>query len=155
MASVWVPFTSESKEAIADYDEIRKEMTLAIRECGRKLGSYIRRRRRQKLEADKRSIFTRYIPDVAEALANLTGADEDGLIEKLELIAKERTAQADEVLDEDGKPIAQPEAADAFANDDSTVIIAENEAAEVPEDLFDSGNGSNGSKPKTRKRKRR
>ena len=23
MASVWVPFTSESKEAIADYDEIR------------------------------------------------------------------------------------------------------------------------------------
>src|SRR5262245_32129891 len=26
MASVWVPFTSESKEAIADYDEIRKEM---------------------------------------------------------------------------------------------------------------------------------
>jgi DNA topoisomerase-6 subunit B len=31
MASVWVPFTSESKEAIADYDEIRKEMTLACR----------------------------------------------------------------------------------------------------------------------------
>src|SRR5262249_27601782 len=26
MASVWVPFTSESKEAIADYDEIRKEI---------------------------------------------------------------------------------------------------------------------------------
>src|SRR6266478_5975116 len=31
MASVWVPFTSESKEAIADYDEIRKEITLALR----------------------------------------------------------------------------------------------------------------------------
>src|SRR5262249_32702475 len=37
MASVWVPFTSESKEAIADYDEIRKEITLALRECGRRL----------------------------------------------------------------------------------------------------------------------
>ncbi|MFG0251838.1 MAG: DNA topoisomerase VI subunit B, partial [Phycisphaerales bacterium JB038] len=36
MASVWVPFTSESKEAIADYDEIRKEMRLALQECGRK-----------------------------------------------------------------------------------------------------------------------
>src|SRR5262249_30343200 len=34
MASVWVPFTSESKEAIADYDEIRKEMKLALMECG-------------------------------------------------------------------------------------------------------------------------
>ncbi len=33
MASVWVPFTSESKEAIADYDEIQKEITLALREC--------------------------------------------------------------------------------------------------------------------------
>jgi len=31
MASVWVPFTSESKEAIADYDEIRKEMSLALK----------------------------------------------------------------------------------------------------------------------------
>src|SRR5438309_4547043 len=37
MASVWVPFTSESKEAIADYDEIRKEIRLALQECGRRL----------------------------------------------------------------------------------------------------------------------
>src|SRR5439155_1442803 len=34
MASVWVPFTSESKEAVADYDEIRKEIKLALQECG-------------------------------------------------------------------------------------------------------------------------
>ncbi len=46
MASVWVPFTSESKEAIADYDEIRKEMKLALMECGRKLGTYLRSGRR-------------------------------------------------------------------------------------------------------------
>ncbi len=46
MASVWVPFTSESKEAIADYDEIRKEMKLALMECGRKLGTYLRKRQK-------------------------------------------------------------------------------------------------------------
>src|SRR6266700_2338624 len=46
MASVWVPFTSESKEAIADYDEIRKEVTLALGECGRRLGAFLRRRER-------------------------------------------------------------------------------------------------------------
>jgi len=46
MASVWVPFTSESKEAIAEYDEIRKEITLALRECGRRLGAFLRRRER-------------------------------------------------------------------------------------------------------------
>src|SRR5690606_36922353 len=32
MASVWVPFTSESKEAIADYDEIRAEIKLGLQE---------------------------------------------------------------------------------------------------------------------------
>ena len=50
MASVWVPFTSESKEAIADYDEIRKEMKLALQECGRRLGVFLRRRERAKSE---------------------------------------------------------------------------------------------------------
>src|SRR3989338_4680732 len=37
IASVWVPFTSESKEAIAHYPEILKEMKLALQDCGRKL----------------------------------------------------------------------------------------------------------------------
>src|SRR4030095_6009914 len=43
-ASVWVPSTSESKEAIADYDEIRKDIKLALQECGRRLGVFLRRR---------------------------------------------------------------------------------------------------------------
>jgi DNA topoisomerase-6 subunit B len=40
MASVWVPFTSESKEAIASYPEIQKELRLALQAVGRKLGMY-------------------------------------------------------------------------------------------------------------------
>jgi len=105
MASVWVPFTSESKEAIADYDEIRKEMKLALQECGRKLAAYIRRRKRQRLEADRRNIFERYIPDVAEALAKLTGASESRIVKQLQAIAHTRTAEADMELDEEGRPI--------------------------------------------------
>ena len=54
MASVWVPFTSESKEAIADYDEIRKEMKLALMECGRKLGTYLRKRQAMQRQAARR-----------------------------------------------------------------------------------------------------
>ncbi|MBI1725839.1 MAG: DNA topoisomerase VI subunit B, partial [Candidatus Rokubacteria bacterium] len=38
LASVWVPFTSASKEAIADYDEIRQDIKHALQECGRRLG---------------------------------------------------------------------------------------------------------------------
>ncbi|MEK6809933.1 MAG: DNA topoisomerase VI subunit B, partial [Nanoarchaeota archaeon] len=36
MTSVWVPFTSESKEALAHYEEIIKEIKLALQDCGRK-----------------------------------------------------------------------------------------------------------------------
>ncbi|MFH1746475.1 MAG: DNA topoisomerase VI subunit B [Planctomycetota bacterium] len=159
MASVWVPFTSESKEAIADYDEIRKEMRLALQESGRKLATYVRRRRRQKLDAQKRDIFGRYIPDVAEALANLTGISESRLAGSLRKIANKRTAEADVVLDEDGKPIMSTDASatdtDELNGDDSTLIIPENEAVEVPDTLFEGNGNGNGSKRKTRRRPKR
>ena len=161
LASVWVPFTSESKEAIADYDEIRKEMKLALQECGRKLATYVRRRRRQRLEADKRNIFGRYIPDVADALSNLTGLSEERLRTNLEEIAKSRTAEADVELDEDGKPIEMPKkkaAGDELNGDDSIVIMSENEAQDIATDLFDddeNGNGNGGRKRRRKKRGRR
>ena len=69
MASVWVPFTSESKEAIADYDEIRKEIKLALQECGRRLGVFLRRRERAQSEFRRRNIFELYIEEVVEACA--------------------------------------------------------------------------------------
>ena len=73
MASVWVPFTSESKEAIADYDEIRKEIKLALQECGRRLGMFLRRRERAKSEFRRRNIFELYIEEVVEACGRLKG----------------------------------------------------------------------------------
>ena len=73
MASVWVPFTSESKEAIADYDEIRKEIKLALQECGRRLGVFLRRRERAASEFRRRNIFELYIEEVAEACNRLKG----------------------------------------------------------------------------------
>ncbi|MBW1839736.1 MAG: DNA topoisomerase VI subunit B, partial [Deltaproteobacteria bacterium] len=41
MVSVWVPFTSESKEAVASYPVIIKEVKLALQDCARKIGSYL------------------------------------------------------------------------------------------------------------------
>jgi len=76
MASAWVPFTSESKEAIAHYPEIMKEMRLALQECGRKLGMHISARRRQ-AEADrKRSYIEKYIPHIGIALREMLGLQE-------------------------------------------------------------------------------
>ena len=78
IASVWVPFTSESKEAIAHYPEILREMTFALQEVGRRLGVYLSRRQRQ-AEADrKRSYITKYIPHLALGLQEILGLDASG-----------------------------------------------------------------------------
>ena len=71
MASVWVPFTSESKEAVASYPEILKEIRLALQECGRKLGQHIRRSVRIRQELKKRSYIQKYIPAIGEALRDI------------------------------------------------------------------------------------
>ncbi len=73
MASVWVPFTSESKEALAHYEEIMKEVKLALQECGRKLASFVNKKKRIKDEAKKRSYIEKYIPHVADALKEILG----------------------------------------------------------------------------------
>ena len=120
MASVWVPFTSESKEAIADYDEIRKEMKLALQECGRKLGTYLRRRQKMKREGQRRDIFSRYIAEIARSTAALTGEDEGRLLDALLQQAQARTAIADAELDEDGNYVTP---ANRQENDEGVIIV--------------------------------
>jgi len=73
IASVWVPFTSESKEAVAHYPDIIKEIQLAAQECGRKLASFIRKRKAADYQAQRRSIFELYIEEVAAAIGKITG----------------------------------------------------------------------------------
>ncbi|MBK7974874.1 MAG: DNA topoisomerase VI subunit B [Deltaproteobacteria bacterium] len=78
IASVWVPYTSESKEAIAHYPEIIKEFRLALQETGRKLGAHIKRRRREADAAKKFAYIEKYIPHIGIALQEILGlTDED------------------------------------------------------------------------------
>ncbi len=110
MASVWVPFTSESKEAIANYDEIQKEITLALRECGRRLGLFLRCRERAASEYRRRNIFELYIEEVVEACNRLKGGklSKEKLKVQLQKIATSRTGgmKTDESL---GKTSVAPE----------------------------------------------
>jgi len=112
MASVWVPFTSESKEAIADYDEIRKEIRLALQECGRRLGVFLRKRERAKGEFRRRNIFELYIEEVVEACARLKGGklSKEKLRDQLQKIALKRTggAKTDEILGHESGPEGLP-----------------------------------------------
>jgi len=73
IASVWVPFTSEAKEAVAHYPEITREIQLAAQECGRKLAAHIRKKQHLDYQAQRRSIFELYIEEVAAAIHKITG----------------------------------------------------------------------------------
>ena len=76
IASVWVPFTSEAKEAVAHYDEIIAELRFALQECGRRLSRYIRRRRREHEDARKTRYIEKYIPHIGEALQAILALSE-------------------------------------------------------------------------------
>mgnify|MGYP001602505114 FL=1 len=87
-ASVYVPYTSEGKQAIADYPEITKEMKLALQEAGRKLSIYIRQKNKRRDAQLRSELFEKYIPELAESLEKLTDVKRQKIIEDLEKIIK-------------------------------------------------------------------
>ena len=123
MASVWVPFTSESKEAVASYPEIQKELRLALQSVGRKLAMFLRRRDRVKHEGQRRQIFLRYLGEVADAVSGINKTDRAKLYERLLEVAKKRTIEADVQLDDHGRPVEEDE-----ADFGENVLIVEPEA---------------------------
>ena len=86
--SVWVPFTSEGKQAIANYPEIMKEVKLALQDAGRKLAVYIRHKNKLRERKLRQELFTRYIPELAESLSKLTEKEKAKIIEVLEKFIK-------------------------------------------------------------------
>ena len=86
MASVWVPFTSEAKEAIAPYDEILKEVKRALQDAGRKLGAHIRKDKRVANEFEKRSYIEKYLPHVGIGLQEILGITDEAREEIVETL---------------------------------------------------------------------
>jgi DNA topoisomerase-6 subunit B len=87
LASVWVPFTSEAKEAIASYPEIIRELKLGLQECGRRLSAHIRHDRRLQEEFDKRSRIEKYLPHVGialQAMLGLSDRERDAAVDRLD-----------------------------------------------------------------------
>jgi DNA topoisomerase-6 subunit B len=126
MASVWVPFTSESKEAIAAYPEIMRELRLALQAVGRKLAVYLNRRKRVQQEGERREIFLRYLGEVATAVASIkdySARSKKDLYGRLLHVAKRKTSEADTVLDDRGKKVESVE--EEFG--ENVLIVAQND----------------------------
>lgn len=109
IASVWVPFTSESKEAVASYPEIQKEIRLGIQAVGRKLAMFLRKRMKVKQEGARRSVFVRYLREVTNAVHEINGTDKKALYNQLFEIAKQKTAEADAKFDDLGRKVKSDE----------------------------------------------
>jgi DNA topoisomerase-6 subunit B len=88
-----VPFTSESKEAIAHYPELIKEIKLALQEAGRRLQSYVHKKNRVHQQLERANLFEKYIPEVANALSRITEVSEEKIKDNLEKMTKKKEIQ--------------------------------------------------------------
>jgi DNA topoisomerase-6 subunit B len=97
VASAWVPYTSESKEAIEPYPEILKEIRLGLQQCGRQLAHYLRREAHLRLECDRRTYIEKYLPHIGIALQDilaLSNAERDSAVKELDdVLHRSRTAR--------------------------------------------------------------
>jgi DNA topoisomerase-6 subunit B len=71
VASTNVPFTSESKDAIAGIPEIEREIVLALQDLGRDLKFFVSRRDRNKVAEDRARAVCAIIPEIAAKVSEI------------------------------------------------------------------------------------
>ncbi|WP_396612591.1 DNA topoisomerase VI subunit B [Haloferax sp. S1W] len=79
VASTNVPFTSESKDALADVPAIQDEVELAIREAARELKSYLSKRRSLQKRRKKQDVIGRILPQMATKLSEVTSREQPNI----------------------------------------------------------------------------
>lgn len=108
--SVWVPFTTEGKQAIASYPDITKEIKLGLQDAGRKLKIFISRRRKSHDSQMRQNLFEKYIPEVAIALSKLSDIPHEKIRTNLEKLLKKGVKEGtEEVVEENGEENTQQE----------------------------------------------
>lgn len=86
VASTNVPFTSESKDAIANVEALEDEIERAIRGAARELKSHLKKKKNLKKRRERQSIVARVLPQIAEKSASVIGeepADINGSLAKI------------------------------------------------------------------------
>jgi DNA topoisomerase-6 subunit B len=73
VAATKVPFTSESKEAVAEVPEIVEEIQLAVRDCARKMLTHIHKKGKFGRMHEKETIIRKVIPQIAAKSAQIIG----------------------------------------------------------------------------------
>jgi DNA topoisomerase-6 subunit B len=127
VASTNVPFTSESKDAVANVPEIESEIELAIREAARELKSYLNKRRSMEQRREKQDKLATILPEMAEKLTEVTGREplriDDSIARIMNNVLVERT------VDEESVEVVVENNTDRNAELDITEIVSVEPAA--------------------------
>jgi len=76
LASTNIPYTSESKEAVATIPEIYEEIRLGLQEVGRRLKEHISRKERFKKKKGKEELLNKLLPLLAKKVSEVLERDE-------------------------------------------------------------------------------
>ncbi|AFO56086.1 DNA topoisomerase VI, B subunit [Natrinema sp. J7-2] len=106
VASTNVPFTSESKDAVANVPEIEDEIELAIREAARDLKSYLNKRRSMQQRRKKQNVLGKILPEMATKVAEVTGRDEPDIDDAIARIMNNVLVERDVTENGDGQAVS-------------------------------------------------
>ncbi len=88
--SVYVPYTSAGKLAIAPEEDIENEIRFAVMEASRGIQKYISGRKKASEIATKKKVISRYVPQLSSDLSSLTGKNSEKIEEKLMKIIEKK-----------------------------------------------------------------
>ena len=73
VASTNIPFTSEAKEAVADINEIKKEIKLALRNNAKTLSRHLKKQKKREKVTEKFDLVQKILPAIAEKASSVVG----------------------------------------------------------------------------------
>jgi DNA topoisomerase-6 subunit B len=131
VASTNVPFTSESKDALANIPEIEDEIELAIREAARELKSYLNKRRSMQKRRKKQDVLGRILPEMADKLSEVTGRPRPNIDGALARIMN--NVSVDREVDGDTVTLTVENHSDRSESPEITDIVS-TEPSDLPDD---------------------
>ncbi len=90
IASVWVPYTNESKNSVASYTVIIKEIKLALQELVRNMSVFLNRKHKSSLFQERISLFDKYGIELAYSLSRLTDMEEKKIKAKIDSMLEKK-----------------------------------------------------------------
>ncbi|MCT9097217.1 DNA topoisomerase VI subunit B [Haloarchaeobius sp. HME9146] len=105
VASTNVPFTSESKDAVASVEVIQDEIELAIREAARELKSYLKKQRSMRKRQKKQNVLAEILPQMAEKVAHVTGRPQPNIDDAMARIMNNVLVDRETTVDGDTQTV--------------------------------------------------